>query len=136
MLHDLTVLEAEDVEADLGAEEVIVRVGEDVVSILEGAHSVHAGGTCGQGGECFAEASQAILNPGIVLDVLAGLITATGALSPVSMLLRSATTCSFLFIGVFACLVDTWSEVQLTSARAVVKRMIALMFLLPAVLFL
>ena len=34
MLDDLTSLEAEDVKADLGAEEVVVRMGDDEVAIL------------------------------------------------------------------------------------------------------
>jgi hypothetical protein len=41
MLHDLAALEAEDVEADLGAEEIVVGVGEDEVTVLEDARRAH-----------------------------------------------------------------------------------------------
>ena len=40
VLYDLLILEAEDVEADLGAEEVVVRVGDDEVTILQDAYRI------------------------------------------------------------------------------------------------
>ena len=45
----LAVFKAEEVEADLRAEEVVFGVGEDERAVLKHAHRVHLGGTLGQG---------------------------------------------------------------------------------------
>ena len=64
------ILESEDLEADVRGFEVVLRVREDVVTILESPHDVHLGPGFGQalkeGGQPFA----AFVGLRIVLDVL------------------------------------------------------------------
>ena len=71
MLDDLAVLEAEDVKADLGAEEVVVGMREDEVAVLEDANRVHLrrilGGSCLQQ---RAEPGEPVADRQVVLDVL------------------------------------------------------------------
>ena len=81
MLHDFTVFEAENIEADLGAEEVVVGVGDDVVAILEHAYGVHLGGfrevlerTEGSAKPCKSVCNaQVVLGVVICVDVSDGL---------------------------------------------------------------
>ena len=72
MLDDLVVLEAKDVEADLGAEEVVVGLREHEVAVGEDAHRVHPRRALGQLGQHRAEARQAIGLAQVVLDELVG----------------------------------------------------------------
>jgi hypothetical protein len=59
MLDDLSVLESEDVEADSWPEDVVLRVGEDVVAILKDPDSVDAR-ALGDGFQQRVKARQAV----------------------------------------------------------------------------
>lgn len=72
VLHDFTVFEAENIEADLGAEEVVVGVGDDVVAILEHAYGVHLGGfrEVLERTEGSAKPGKSVCNAQVVLGVV------------------------------------------------------------------
>ncbi|MFY0573855.1 hypothetical protein ACN28S_05315 [Cystobacter fuscus] len=69
VLHDLPVLEAEDVETNLGSEEVVVGVGEDEIAVLEHPRGVHPGRVLGECPQERAEAGEAVRGPQVVLDI-------------------------------------------------------------------
>src|SRR5687767_5872309 len=85
VLHNLSVLESEDVKADLGRK-VVVGVCEHVVAILEHADRVHAGRSLGELSQQCAEPCEAITRAEVVLDVLPRMIERIGPGSPLSML--------------------------------------------------
>src|ERR1700730_4958095 len=70
MLHDLAVLEAEDVEADLRTEEVVVGMREDVITIFEHTRCVHAPPSLQAGPMQRAQADKPVGGSKIVLNVL------------------------------------------------------------------
>ena len=71
MLHDLAVFEAEDVEADLRTEEVVVGMRENEITVFEHTRCVHARRAFGQGRQQPAQAGKPVGGSKIVLNVLA-----------------------------------------------------------------
>jgi hypothetical protein len=71
MLDDLSVLESEDVDADLWPEDVVLGVGEDVVAILEDPDRVDVR-ALGDGFEQRVKARHAVSGSQVVLNVVVG----------------------------------------------------------------
>ncbi len=84
VLDGLAVFEAEDVEADLGAEEVVLGVEEDEIAILEDANGVDPGGAFGESLKDGGEAGQTIGYGEVVLRVAVG-VDVSGRLSVIGL---------------------------------------------------
>src|SRR6266478_3761203 len=71
MFDDLAVLEAKDVEPDLRAEEIVIRVDHYEVAVGKSPHDVDFRVTW-QAGEQFPYARRAVLDMQVVLDIFVG----------------------------------------------------------------
>lgn len=70
MLYDPFILEPEDVESDLWAEEIVVTVSENILAILERADGIHMSRALRKRLEELAQTRETILYSKIMLDVL------------------------------------------------------------------
>ena len=70
MLDRLSVLEPEDLEADLACREVVLRVAEEEVAVLEGSNDVHPRRSLRQPLEENRQSLAALVGLGVVLNVL------------------------------------------------------------------
>ena len=72
MFDHQAFLESEDFESDLRGGEVVLGVGEYVLTILEGTHDVDVGRCLGKPLEERGQSLAPLVSLGVVLDVLVG----------------------------------------------------------------
>lgn len=72
MIDDLAILESEDIEAHLGAEDVVVGMREDQITVLEDPHRIDLRRTLGKLLQERDKPGQAVDDPQVVLNVLFG----------------------------------------------------------------